>query len=222
MNTKQLFADAFADEIEKRKQASPSFAVEDFTATGKAKAEYGGKKTKAYWDAEGYKLVDNWLTWRKNTRWEIWETPTGEAGIEIQFNILLPGDIPVKGFIDRVFVTPSGQTVVVDLKTGRTPETAEQLGLYAVALRMLYGVEINFGYFWDANKASHGSPLYLGNYTPEWFANLYQRAINGINAGAFLPNAANNCGAWCGMAHFCSAVGGAEAPNFDPLLQPPM
>jgi len=42
-------------------------------------------------------LVDNWVEWRKRTRWGLWETPEGNPAIELELRITLPGDFePVR------------------------------------------------------------------------------------------------------------------------------
>lgn len=219
LDTASIFHAAWDSEVAKRQEQSPSFKPEDYTATGRAAASYGGKRNADWWYDNGPGLVDNWVEWRKRTKWPIWETPAGETAIELQLNITLPQDIPVKMFIDRVFVLPSGEFGVVDLKSGRLPETEEQLGLYATGIELTYGAAYRptWGFFWDAQKGDHGKPLNLTRWTPALFAEMYKGAIAGINAGCFLPSPANNCKNWCGVSRHCHAVNGPEAAGVDPL-----
>ena len=220
VDTKALFDAAWAEEVENRRKQSPSFNLADYTVTGRASAQYGGKRNADWWADNGPKLVQNWIDWRLKTRWALWETPEGNPGIELELNINLPGDIPVKMFIDRVFVTPVGELAIVDLKTGRSPETPEQLGLYATGIELTWGQQYRptWGFWWDANKGEHSQPMDLTMFTPSYFAALYRQAIAGINAQAFLPQPANNCKAWCGVAEYCAAVKGPKAAGVDPLL----
>lgn len=215
-STVDLFRACWDEQVEDNGKRSPSFSLADYTATGRASAAYNGKRGIDWWLDNGPNMVDAWVNWRKETKWDIWVTPTGLPGIEIEFNIVLAGDIPVKGLIDRVFTLPGGEVVPVDLKTGRLPETAEQLGLYRVGLGMTFGVWPKWGYYWNPDKG-HGQPLALEQYTPDYFAKLYEGAIAGMNAGCFLPKPANNCKNWCGVSRHCKAVGGAEADGVDPL-----
>lgn len=215
-----LFRFCWDEQVEDTGRRSPSFSLADYTATGRASAAYGGKRTAAWWLDNGPGMVDSWINWRSETGWDIWTTPAGEPAIELECNFTLPGDIPVKAFIDRVFVLPSGEIAPFDIKTGRIPETGEQLGLYKVALETLFGVKPQWGYYWHPDKG-HGQPLPLGDYTADYFAALYEGAIAGINAGAFLPKPMNNCKAWCGVARYCKAVGGQEANGVDPLTLHP-
>lgn len=217
-DVKALFEEAWAEQLEDRAKRSPSFDKSQYVATGRAGKEYGGKRTEGWWLDNGPAMVQAWVDWRAETGWHIWETPTGLPAIELELNVVLPGDIPVKMFIDRIFVTKAGQIVVVDLKTGRTPETPDQLGLYATGLELTFGKAYRpaWGYFWNPQHG-HGQPLGLDRYTPHYFSNLYNEAIKGINAGSFPPRPANNCRSWCGMARFCHAVGGELAMGVDPL-----
>lgn len=216
----EKFAQVWADEVAVRQKHSPSFSPEEYTPTGRATKEYGGKRTIEWWLDHGPQMVQDWIDWRVETGWEIWTTPDGRPGVELEFLFQLAGlDLPIKAFIDRVFALPSGELAIVDLKTGRSPETPEQLGLYRVAIGTVFGEQYapRWGYFWSPGGKGHGQPLDLSMYTPDYFVPLYNQAIAGINAGAFLPIPANNCRAWCGVARFCAAVGGAEAGGVDVL-----
>lgn len=221
LDTKALFDAAWADELAESREKSPSYEVGDYSVTGRAAAKYGGKKNADWWADNGPLLVDSWLEWRKKTRWDLWETPEGKPAIELEFNILLPGDIPVKMLLDRVFVTPVGEIVVVDIKTGsRMPETPEQLGLYATGMELTYGKHLRptWGFWWNALKGEHSQPFNLDMYTPSFFAEMYRGAVAGINAGCFLPEPKNGCSSWCGVRDYCHATGGSKAAGIDPLL----
>lgn len=45
IDTKAIFAEAWASEVESRKKQSPNFDLADYTVTGRAPAKYGGKRT---------------------------------------------------------------------------------------------------------------------------------------------------------------------------------
>lgn len=208
----ELFRYGWEKAVEKNKEYSPNYRVEDYVATGRASAEYGGKRNIQWWMDNGPGMVQKWIDWRANHQdWHIWDTPEGAPAIETEFTITLPNGIVVKGFIDRIMVTPAGQLAPVDLKSGRTPETQEQLGLYAVAMELEYGQMFrpDWGYWYDAQKGEHSSPLPLFDYTVGYFEDRYASGIAGINAGCFLAKPANNCKSWCGVASHCPAVGGS-------------
>lgn len=193
--------------MRKREAQSPSFTRDQYTATGRAPAEYGGRQTEAWWLDKGPEMVNAWVKWRRETEWHIWEPVQGVPGIELEINFRLPNGVPVKTFIDRVFVTQPGEPVIVDIKSGRIPETPEQLGLYACAIEVQYGVRINWGYFWSPSKG-HGTPQDLSMYTADYFTDLSNGVIAGVEAGCFLAKPANGCARWCGVAKNCPAVGG--------------
>lgn len=209
-SVKEEFAEAWDAEVADRQRRSPSFKPSEFTATGRASAKYGGKRGIEWWKDNGPQMVQDWIDWRKETNWTIPEIG-GQLAVEIELNFTLPGmDMMVKAFIDRVFVLPTGIPAILDLKTGRTPETAEQLGLYRVGLGIVHGLWVDYGYFWQPGPKGHGQPLSLEMYTPEYFAKNFEMAVAGINAGCFLAQPANSCRNWCGVAAHCEAVGGTE------------
>lgn len=211
-----LFREAWDAEVKDRQEKSPSFSVEDYTPTGRAPAKYGGKRNAEWWLDHGPGMVQSWLDWKAENGWTLWDV-AGKPAVELELNFELPGlDLPIKAFIDRVYVMPSGEMAVLDLKTGRTPETPEQLGFYRVALGIVYGVWPKWGYFWSPDKG-HIGPYDLDAWTPELFSMMLNEAIAGINAQSFLPQPANNCKNWCGVARFCHVVGGSEASGNDPL-----
>lgn len=212
-----LFGQCWAEEVQKRREQSPTFQLDEYTATGRAAAAYGGKRTTDWWLDNGPLMVEAWQNWRRDTGWHLWDV-AGSPAVELEVNFQLPNlDLPIKAFIDRVFVLPTGELAVVDLKTGRTPETPEQLGLYATAIEIVHGVRIKWGYFWSPQHG-HGQPYDLDRWTPELFSALFNEAVAGIQARSFLPQPANGCARWCGVSRFCAVVNGEQAAEHDPLL----
>lgn len=214
-----LWQKCWDEEVANRGDQSPSFDPKDYALTGRASAKYGGKKGPDWWADNGPEMIQRWLDWRAENPWDVWVTPDGKPAIEIELNVILPGDIPVRMFIDRIYVMPSGQLCVLDLKSGRLPDFDEQLGLYATGVELAYGKQFRpeWGYFWDASKGTHGSPRPLEGWTPTLMSAIYKEAAAGINAGSFLPKPANGCAAWCGAAPYCFIVGGSKAKGVDPL-----
>jgi RecB family exonuclease len=105
-------------------------------------------------------------------------------------------------FIDRVMVTPDGELVVLDLKTGaRTPSSDLQLAVYAAGIERKYGVRPTYGAYWMAREGitSQLSPLaYLPADRIEALVENFDKARK---AGIFLPNT-TNC-FYCGVAQYC-------------------
>lgn len=211
LSPEELWVKAWELEVAGRLEQSPSYKLEDYILTGRAAAKYGGKRNLEWWADNGPLMLRRWIDWRDAAPWHLWETPDeGELAVEPELNVILPGDIPVKMYVDRYMVNHNGELAVLDIKSGRSPETAEQLGLYAVGAELTWGPEHRptVGYYWDANKGGVSDPWDLAGYTVDYFAELYAEAIRGINAGCFLAKPQNNCRAWCGVARYCPAVGG--------------
>lgn len=206
-DTTVLFNDMFDIALQKTLERSPNHTKADIYVS----PNRGKPKDEAWWRTEGPLMVDRYIAWRQETRWDIWSTATGVLGVELECNFTLPGDIPIKAFIDQVAVLPTGQLAVVDVKSGKIPDTPGQLGLYRVALKTLFDIDVDWGFFWDAKKGTHGQPLDLTTYTADFMADLFEQAIAGHNAGVFLPKPQMNCATWCGTAKYCKAVGGELA-----------
>jgi ATP-dependent exoDNAse (exonuclease V) beta subunit len=140
-----------------------------------SKARIAGRSTKAnpdredavWWDTQGSKWVDNYITWRKNNKdWKIWTTPQGVRAIELELNPVIAG-VPVKMFIDRIFEV-NGQLVIVDLKTStRKPTSDLQLGFYKVGVELMLGVEVNLGNYWMSRESGTGEMIDLSRYTKD-------------------------------------------------------
>lgn len=206
-DVEQEFRSAWEQEVEKRREQSPSYTVDDYVKTGRASAQYGGKRNVDWWMDNGPGMVQKWIDWRESSGWALWHTPDGEyPAVEVQITVPLTNGTPFLMYLDRVMVTPAGQIVVVDIKTGRVPETGEQLGLYAYGMSLTYGEMFrpDWGYYWTPDKGQ-GPPVNLDMYTPEHFVDLTEATIRGIEAGVFIAKPQNNCFNWCGVAHACPA-----------------
>jgi len=129
-----------------------------------------GRTTKAnpdgedesWWLEEGRRMLDSWVQFRTGQLgWSIWTTPDGKPAIEISMTPHM-GDVPVQMGIDRVMVTPDGELVIVDLKTGKyTPSSDLQLALYAVGMEKTFGIRPKYGTYWMARQegtSSYGRP----------------------------------------------------------------
>lgn len=178
----------------------------------------GGPNKKDYdwWLIYGPQYVENYRMWRKLTGWELIDMPDGKPAVEVPITVNMGGGTHL-GYIDRVFVTPDGELVVVDIKTGATPVSKLQLGVYAVALWKEFGLLAELGAYWMAGDGEVTGPFLLSNYTEEWIDHQYEMAWAGINAGVFLPNVTAMCKG-CGVRDWCRAVGGQRAG--DELVQP--
>ena len=114
----------------------------------------GGRATKAnpnredetWWKYEGRQMLDRWVAWRTGTHgWKLWSDVSGIPAVEIGLNPVL-GGVTVQMHIDRVFITPENELVILDLKTGqRTPSSDLQLAFYAAGMEKTFGIRPKYG-----------------------------------------------------------------------------
>jgi putative RecB family exonuclease len=162
----------------------------------------------------GLEQVEKFLAWREHTGQEIWITPDGTPAIEIYFEIELDG-ILVRGFIDAVVViqTPAGTYLRVrDYKTGNTPGDDFQLGVYALAIEMKYGIRPSQGdYFMVGKKGVKPKltpPKNLSHWTREAVTERFREVEDRIQAGDFEPDPEpGKCG-FCDVNYSCPVFQG--------------
>ncbi|WP_367135763.1 PD-(D/E)XK nuclease family protein [Saccharothrix sp. HUAS TT1] len=184
----------------------------------------GGPNKKDYdwWLVYGPLYVEKWLAWKEASDWKIAILPDGNVGIEVMINDPMADDAFL-GFIDRVYVTPAGQVVIVDLKTGSVPMSSLQLGSYSVGLWRKYGLFAEWGAYWMASDGELTPLKDLTAYSDEYIDEQYAMAWRGIRNGVFLPNVTSLCNG-CGVRDYCRAVGGLRAnelPVRDDLILTP-
>lgn len=159
------------------------------------------------------------------TRYYRLEDPTRfePESCEQRVEVELADGTPLRGFVDRIDVAPTGEIRVVDYKTGKAPPAARdlaeakamfQMKFYAVALMRLRDV-----------LPSRLRLLYLADgqvldYTPELDELLrfektlmaMWRAIQSAGAtGDFRPNKSRMCD-WCTHHEHCPVFGGTPPP----------
>ena len=213
-----VFHLVFDEEIAKRERYS-KFTKEEFHVGGRKSKEWPDKENEDWWRANGPTMVRSWKAWRRVCPWELAEVPDAETGelvpaIEVGMEVDL-GSGPVKAFIDRVFVH-QGNLIVLDLKSNaREPESAKQLGLYAVMFAKTFGDKPASGVFWMGRTGSTSEVKNLTGYTEERFAYEFDAARRVIEARAFVPKESALCRG-CGVRKYCYAVGGEYAGEVNP------
>lgn len=190
------------------------YQTTEWNVTGRASKANPNKEDEAWWRENGPGFVQAWLTWRDRTGWNIWLTPEGVPAIEVGLNPVF-GDVPVKQFIDRIFVTPDGELVVLDLKTGsRTPEP-DQLGDYGAGIEQMLGVRPSWGTYWMARQGGTTPSVDLSVYTQGRVGYEYANARRGMLDGVFVAHRSPLCGS-CGVRKFCYAVNGEDSAKYLP------
>lgn len=165
-----------------------------------------------WWREHGPGMVTNYYLWLQATGYEI-ATINDEPAIELPVNGFMSedNDSPIKGFVDRVYRTPSDSYMVADLKTGaRLPNSPLQLGLYRAAILHEYGVDCDTGAYLMVKKdirETHSSKYLhdLTGYDPAYVARHVTNLRRAIKADAFLPNTNHFCNS-CGVREYCWAV----------------
>ncbi len=146
------------------------------------------------------------------------ENPQGfdAEAVEMSVTTVLPNGVPVRGFIDRVDVAPTGEVRVVDYKTGKKPlpryaQDAEfQMRFYALVYWRLFGTvphQLRLMYL----KVVDSMFLTPSKEELELFetdlGELWARIEADGRSGAFRPRTSRLCD-WCSFQELCPAFGG--------------
>ncbi|MGW1738451.1 RecB family exonuclease [Nocardia sp. NPDC001965] len=139
---------------------------------------------------------------------------------ETRLEVILPDGAPLRGFVDRIDVAPTGELRVVDYKTGRAPGPTQetralfQLKFYALMLLRTRGVvpaQLRLIYLADAE---------LLTYTPDEDELLrFERTLTALwnavrtagRTGDFPPNPSWLCD-YCAYKSLCPAFDGTPPP----------
>ncbi|OEY05053.1 RecB family exonuclease [Corynebacterium sp. Marseille-P4321] len=135
---------------------------------------------------------------------------------EMPVDFVLPNGVPVRGFIDRVDVAPTGEVRVVDYKTGKKPlprysqDAQFQMRFYALVYWRLFGVvptQLKLMYL----KVMDSMILTPSREELEYFerdlADLWAKIEGDGVEGTFRPQTSKLCG-WCAFQSLCPAFGG--------------
>jgi len=141
----------------------------------------------------------------EDSEWEILRLPDGRLALELEFTLAF-GDVSVLGYIDKVEHWPT-QDVATDIKTGAKGNVSNrQLGLYGLALRELYGVDIHWGQYWYTKLGYGGGYESLNRYTRDYLHDQYTKLDFSINNNLFLANPGSQCGL-CSVKPWCREMG---------------
>lgn len=196
--------------------------------------ESGGPHKKDYdwWMVYGPTFVNRWKTWRRNHPEYITAILDGKPGIEYPVETTLQDGTQIVGYIDRIFTdTDTGETFILDLKTGRLPADSMQLHTYRYMLAQ-QNIHVTKGMFWtpatsrnDNKSPTQGTSteLYdLDNNTYRHVSSMYSQAMKGISQGIFVPHVTTLCKG-CPVQDACWAVNGKNSYRYpiESTVQPP-
>lgn len=215
---------AWAEELAYREERS-GIPPRDWRAAGKASKQWPNKEDGEWWKVNGLTMAQAYADWRQygeEKDWKIWEAVPGTPAIELGITANL-GGVTVTGYIDRMFHAPPydsiepDRLVVVDIKSGsRKPDSNLQLGFYASLVEVAFGIRPTFGGYYDARKGMLLKPLVrLDHFSVPFLGGLLQDFVKARNEGIYIPRIGSHC-ITCGVARYCAAVNGVDAPTYDP------
>src|SRR5262249_34149433 len=89
----------------------------------------------------GADMIDGYVAYADVAVEQGWEMAPEEPACEVEFSLDLDG-VQVVGFIDQIIEWPGGRLAPRDLKSGtKRPDWEIQLGVYALAIQDMYGVQ---------------------------------------------------------------------------------
>ena len=210
MEINKLWDDAWTEEVNNIKQVhGEDFQLETLRQSVRTtKANPDGENAK-WWYENGLKFVESWVQWREGSGWKIWTTPQGKPAIELKLEIVV-GGVYMLGAVDRVFVTPDGELVILDLKTGmRTPQSDLQLSIYASMMERAIGVRPSYGAYWMARQGTTTPPISLEALSLQKLDELVAMFQKARENNIYLPNF-DTC-KMCSYQEHCYWKNGSQA-----------
>lgn len=177
---------------------------------GRASKNYPNKEDRAWWMEHGPKMVEGWTTFRKESGYQIWTTPQGVPAIELEMNEKVNG-VPVKAILDRLMVAPTGELVIVDIKSGsKEPSGHTQLGIYAIMVEKTFGIRPQLGSYFMARTGELMEPTNLDHFTENRFGQWVKGFEVAVTNNVFIPSVGFMCGT-CSVRDACYAVKGKDS-----------
>jgi hypothetical protein len=184
MDLNDLWNKCWSKELNDRLKET-SVPMEDWKAGGRPSKTFPNKEDSKWWAKNGPKQLENWVQFRGN-HWNIFEL-SGVPCIEIDLLAVIEG-VPVKMQIDRVMVTPEGELVIVDIKSGRTTPNWLQLAFYAAGMDIVFGIRPKWGTYWMARSGTTSPMIDLDLYPTEDIVSLVKKFDVARRNDIFLPN----------------------------------
>ena len=153
------------------------------------------------------------------------ENPNGlvPVGMERFVEAVLPSGLAIRGVIDRLDKSPTGELRVVDYKTGKSPnprfqdDYIFQMRFYATALQFAEGIlpmRTQLLFLKDARTLTYDPPAESVHETVRELEDAWEEIEHRCDNDSFLPRESPLCN-WCNLQHLCPAKGG-EAPETSP------
>lgn len=143
------------------------------------------------------------------------------AGREKYVHVMLPDNTPVRGFIDRLDIAPTGEVRIVDYKTGKKPlpryagSVKFQMRLYSLMYWRIYGAlpdQMKLIYLKTGETMISQPSIPDLIDTEKEVVDLWNRVRKcGVN-GDFPTQKSKLCG-WCAFQQYCPEFGG-DTPDY--------
>ena len=139
---------------------------------------------------------------------------------EMPVDFTLPNGVPVRGFIDRVDVAPSGEVRVVDYKTGKMPSARfadgalAQMRFYGLVYWRLFGViptQLKLMYLGVMDSLMISPSREELEYFERDLGDLWAKIVADGVEGRFRPRKTALC-PWCPHQGLCPEFGGTPPP----------
>ena len=188
----KTWLDAFNHEKE-RQESSTGLETATWRSGGRATKANPDKENGVWCIEQGRCMLQKWADWRTGSHgWQLWSDGNGVPAIEIGMSPVL-GGVTVQMHIDRVMVTPEGELIILDLKTGaRTPSSDLQLAFYAAGMEKTFGIRPKYGTYWMAREGMTTPLVDLDFYSMEMIEQMVSDFDKARQAHLFIPNL-NHC-----------------------------
>ncbi|MFF9653068.1 PD-(D/E)XK nuclease family protein [Streptomyces sp. NPDC014622] len=148
----------------------------------------------------GIDQTAHYVEWSLKNQPNIWTAPDGAPALELSFMFEL-GGVKVRGFIDQALNEGEEVVRVRDLKTG-SMKSKFQLQTYGVAVRELYGVEVNNADWYLARDGRLSRPVKLDQVSADELGERYAAMDAGVKRGDFPAKPGFDC-RFCDVSHAC-------------------
>jgi len=189
-----------------------------FRSAGKKNKTTPFGEDSSWWLNEGPKMVDRWVEFRLNSGYQVYRYSDGTAAIETKMDQVV-GGVPVKAVLDRLMVTPSGELIVVDIKTGsREPMSKMQMGIYAVLVEKQFGLRPTGGAYWMSRSGELTEQYDLSHFTESRLASWAKNFEKAVLHDLYIPSPGMMCGT-CGVRDACYIVKGKDSYKYPEITE---
>ncbi|MFF0813707.1 RecB family exonuclease [Rhodococcus sp. NPDC003318] len=150
------------------------------------------------------------------------ENPAGfdPESCELRIETELDDGVPLRGFVDRIDVAPTGEVRVVDYKTGRAPRAGFeqsalfQMKFYALMVLRTRGVvpaQLRLLYLAEEQILTYVPDQDELRRFERTLSAMWRAILAAATTGEFTPNPGRMCG-FCDHKRLCPAFGGTPPP----------